>query len=51
MPAALAEVGFVTNPEEEAKLKDSAYQKAGAQGIANGVLEYLKWSNTVYTSE
>ncbi len=51
MPAALAEVGFVTNPEEEAKLKDSAYQKAGAQGIANGVLEYLKWSVTVYTRE
>ncbi len=51
MPAALAEVGFVTNPEEEALLKDPAYQKAGAQGIANGVLEYLKWSSTVYTSE
>ena len=51
MTAALAEVGFVTNPEEEAKLKTSAYQKAAAQGIAMGVLEYLKWSTTVYTSE
>ncbi len=37
--------------QEEAKLKDSAYQKAGAQGIANGVLEYLRWSTTVYTRE
>jgi N-acetylmuramoyl-L-alanine amidase len=51
MPAALAEVGFVTNPEEEAKLKTPAYQEAAAQGIAKGVLEYLKWSTTVYTSE
>ncbi len=51
MTAALAEVGFVTNPEEEAKLKTPAYQQAAAQGIANGVLEYLKWSTTVYTSE
>ncbi|MFH0915348.1 MAG: N-acetylmuramoyl-L-alanine amidase [bacterium] len=51
MTAALAEVGFVTNPEEEAKLKTPAYQKAAAQGIAKGVLEYLKWSTTVYTSE
>ena len=51
MPAALAEVGFVTNPAEEAKLLTPAYQQAAAQGIANGVLEYLKWSTTVYTSE
>jgi N-acetylmuramoyl-L-alanine amidase len=32
MTAALAEVGFVTNPEEEAKLKTSAYQQAAARG-------------------
>ncbi len=51
MPAALAEVGFVTNPEEEALLKTPAYQAAAAQGIAEGVLEYLKWSTTVYTTE
>jgi N-acetylmuramoyl-L-alanine amidase len=51
MPAALAEVGFVTNPEEEALLLDPEYRAAGAQGIADGVLEYLKWSTTVYTTE
>jgi len=51
MTAALAEVGFLTNAEEEAKLIDPAYQKLGAGAIANGVLEYLKWSTVVYTSE
>jgi N-acetylmuramoyl-L-alanine amidase len=51
MPAALAEVGFVTNPDEEAKLKDPAYQQAAALGIAKGVLEYLRWSTTVYSTE
>ncbi|MFH1833825.1 MAG: N-acetylmuramoyl-L-alanine amidase, partial [bacterium] len=51
MTAALAEVGFVTNAAEEAKLKTPAYQQAAAQGIAKGILEYLKWSTTVYSSE
>jgi len=44
-------VGFVTNPEEEALLKTPKYQAAAAQGIADGVLEYLRWSTTVYTTE
>jgi len=51
MPAALAEVGFVTNAAEEAKLKTPEYQQAAALGVAKGVLEYLKWSTTVYTTE
>lgn len=51
MPAALAEVGFVTNAAEETKLLTAVYQRAAAQGIAKGVLEYLKWSTTVYTTE
>ena len=51
MPAALAEVGFMTNAEEEAKLLTPSYQQTAAQAIADGVLEYLKWSTTVYTSE
>jgi N-acetylmuramoyl-L-alanine amidase len=51
MAAALVEVGFLTNAVEEAKLVTAAYQQAAAQGIAEGVLEYLKWSTTVYSSE
>jgi N-acetylmuramoyl-L-alanine amidase len=51
MTAALVEVGFLSNAEEEAKLNTPAYQQAAAQGITKGILEYLKWSTTVYTSE
>ena len=51
MTAALVEVGFLTNAAEEAKLVTAAYQQAAARGIADGVLEYLHWSTTVYSSE
>jgi N-acetylmuramoyl-L-alanine amidase len=51
MTAALVECGFLTNPAEEAKLLTAAYQQAAAQGIANGIFEYLGWSTTVYSTE
>ncbi len=51
MTAALVEVGFLSNAAEEAKLVTPAYQQAAAQGIAEGILEYLHWSTTVYFSE
>ncbi|OFW59774.1 MAG: hypothetical protein A2133_10505 [Actinobacteria bacterium RBG_16_64_13] len=51
MTAALAEVGFLTNAAEEAKLVTAAYQQAAAQGITNGILEYLDWSTKVYSTE
>lgn len=51
MPAALVEVGFMTNPVEEAKLLSKTYQQAAAQGITEGILEYLNWSTTVYFTE
>jgi len=44
MTAVLTEVGFLTNAEEEAKLKDPAYQKKAAAAVARGILEYLGWS-------
>ncbi len=43
MPAALTEVGFLTNAEEEAKLKDPVYLQAAALGIARGILEFFGW--------
>jgi len=51
MTAALVECGFLTNPDEEAKLVTPAYQNAAAQGITKGILEYLGWSTTVYSAE
>jgi N-acetylmuramoyl-L-alanine amidase len=51
MTAALVEVGFMTNAAEEAKLLTLEYQAAAAQGIADGILEYLGWSTAVYSAE
>ena len=44
MPSALVEVGFLSNPAEEAKLKDPAYQRKAGRGIAEGIMEYLGWT-------
>ena len=38
-PAALVEVGFMTNPAELAKLTSADYQKKCAQGIYEGILQ------------
>lgn len=42
MPAVLAEIGFLSNPEEVSKLNDSNYIQAIVQGLAEGVLKYFK---------
>ena len=41
-PSVLVECGFLSNPEEERNLQDSAYQHTLAQAIADGVLAYLE---------
>jgi len=51
MTAVLTEVGFLTNPAEEAKLVTPAYQQLAAGAIAKGIFDYLGWSTTVYTTE
>lgn len=42
MPAALIEIGYLSNPDEEAKLKDPAYQEQAAQAIYSGIREFLE---------
>jgi len=42
MPAVLVEIGFVTNPREEKKLKDSRYRDDLARAIAEGLAEYKR---------
>lgn len=42
MPAVLVETGFVTGTEDAAKLRNPAYQKQMAKGIAYGIIEYIK---------
>lgn len=45
MPACLAEVGFITNADEIAKMSDSAYQYKVATGIANGIMKTAQQMN------
>lgn len=41
-PAVLVEVAFISNPEEEAKLKDENFQQSVALAIYQGILNYLR---------
>lgn len=45
MPAVIVEVGFLSNPEEEAKLRDRAYQGRVAEAIFHGIMDYLSASS------
>ncbi|SHK19887.1 N-acetylmuramoyl-L-alanine amidase family protein [Desulforamulus aeronauticus] len=40
MPAAIVEIGFVTNPEEDKLLQDPLYQSKVAWSIAAGIIKY-----------
>ncbi|MGB3654907.1 MAG: N-acetylmuramoyl-L-alanine amidase [Rivularia sp. (in: cyanobacteria)] len=42
MPAILVETGYVTGREDAAKLKQTSYRNQMAEGIADGILRYLK---------
>lgn len=41
MPSVLLEIGFVSNPEEEALLNNSGYQRRVAKAIRDGIYDYL----------
>ncbi|MFN3593692.1 MAG: N-acetylmuramoyl-L-alanine amidase [Thiobacillaceae bacterium] len=41
IPSILVETAFISNPEEEAKLKDEAYQDKMAAALANGIKRYF----------
>ena len=42
MPAILVEIGFVTNPKEERRLKDPKYRDEIARAIYSGLAEYKR---------
>jgi N-acetylmuramoyl-L-alanine amidase len=51
MPAILVEVGFISNPVEEKRLKDQQYLEMVVEGIAKGIeiyMQSLKFSQTYY---
>ena len=41
VPSVLVECGFLSNPEDERNLQDPAYQQKLADGIAEGIMDYL----------
>ena len=45
IPAILVETGYLTNEAEAARLRRDDYQKAMAEGIAKGIIQYLKDRN------
>ena len=42
MPAVLVEFGFITNPDEAAKLETEAYRQKCAEGVLKGILEIFE---------
>lgn len=44
MPAVVVEVGFLSNPQEEALLRDPAYRGRVAEAIFHGIMDYLSAS-------
>jgi hypothetical protein len=40
MPAALVEVAFITNPDEESKIKSDAFQKTVVDALTTAVERY-----------
>ena len=46
MSSSLVECGFISNPTEAKNLSSSSYQDKVAEGIVNGIMEYLE-SNVI----
>lgn len=47
MPSILIEASFISNPEEEERLKDEEYLKEIVEGISSGLLKYINGTGSV----
>lgn len=45
MPAILTEIGFLSNYSEEKRLRQEAYLKKVSKGIADGIINFVKYYN------
>jgi N-acetylmuramoyl-L-alanine amidase len=50
MPAVSVETGYITNPAERAKLIDPEYQATIAEGILNGIRQFIDWKHPAEAS-
>jgi N-acetylmuramoyl-L-alanine amidase len=51
MPAILVEIGFVTNPREEKRLRETKYRDEIAHAIFSGIIEYKRnWDQRMRTT-
>ena len=41
IPSILVETGFISNPEEETKLRDEDYQRELAEALLKGIQRYF----------
>ncbi|WP_456431146.1 N-acetylmuramoyl-L-alanine amidase [Thermosulfuriphilus sp.] len=48
MPAVLVEISFISNPREERRLKSAKYLDSVAEGIARGIIRYIKETQMAY---
>jgi N-acetylmuramoyl-L-alanine amidase len=51
IPAVSVETGYITNPAERAKLVDPEYQQRIAQGILDGIRQFIEWKYPADTTE
>ena len=51
MPAVLVEMGFLSNPEQEAQLVSPAFQDAVVEGLLHGVIRYRDLAERGYPSD
>ena len=42
MTSVLAELGFITNPEEQDKMMSEAYLQKAAEAMSRGIINFLK---------
>lgn len=48
MPAALTEIGYISNPLECAELSDPSFRQSVARGIANGIVRHFEGKGVVF---
>jgi N-acetylmuramoyl-L-alanine amidase len=51
MPSILAEISFLTNPEDAAELRDSAYRQRIANALYRGVARYVSSLNGIHLAQ